>query len=615
MAIVIVNFYFFSFSGQSSAIDGLKVMIGSVKGKTGQLVTVPISIENVAQGIGSYNLQLDFHSEELEVIKVTPSYGDSGDYCDNNIQGCFYSNFDNSQGWIRTLWLDTSGDNPLTSEKQLFTITFKIKSTSVGTKPITIDQSKDSTILFSDENIQKLPSTVTNGEVLVESDSSSGGASNSDRGGNSGGGRNPSPGGTIRQGDVGLGNGNTTDPAVKVDIVRQTENNKKVDQVYLDNKTTEDTVKKALELKQELINIRIPDLLNDPAEEVSVKIPKQSVSQLSDTNVSLNIQTDDVSIQLPKESIQGLDGKANDLFFRVVPIRKEDEKKQVFENTLNAEVVKELAGNNEVQVLGKPMTIETNYQNQKTLVTFSLKDITLPNDLVEKESFLKNLAVFIQHSDGEKVVQKGKIKYDSAGKPVGIEIEITKFSTFTIVELPNSAPTASRVSVSGKAKVGEKVKGVYSYKDLENDPQGKSTFKWYRANNAKGTNKERIAGATKSIYTLTSKDRGKYISFEVVPVAKIGTVKGVKAASSFIGPVKATVVKDTGHFKVGVIQDKAYAKKLASILEKTYKGKNVTIKKVGKYYLVTANFVNKKRAIAVGKNMKKKKLVTYYSVK
>jgi len=554
LATMMIVFSIFSVSNQAQATtqSNLKVMIGSVKGKSGQLVTVPVSIENVKEGIGSYNIQLDFHSDELEVVQITPVYGDNQDNCDQKEQGCLYFNYDNAEGWIRTLWLDSSGNKPLASEKQLFMVTFKIKSTSVGAKAITIDQSKDSNLLFSDENIEKIPLTITNGEVLVESDSSSAGGGNSNSEGS-----NPNSGGTIRQGAVDFDNGNTADLAAKIDIVRQIQNNKKTDQVFLDNKTTEDAVKKALELKQELINIRIPDIPSDPAEEVSVKIPKLSIGQLSDNHVSLNIQTDDVGIRLPKESIQGLDSKNNDLFFRVVPIWKEDEKQQVFENTKKAQVVQKIAGNQEVQVLGKPMTIETNYQNQKTFVTFSLKDIKLPNDSVERDTFLKHLAVFIQHSDGEKVVQKGKIKYDSKGKSVGIEIEISKFSTFSIIELPNSAPVASNVSVSGKVVVGETIKGKYSYKDLENDQQGKSIFNWYRANNAKGTNKHKIAGATKATYTITSKDQGKYISFEVTPVAKKGTLKGVKEASNFIGPVKAantapnaTNLKITGKLEV-----------------------------------------------------------------
>ncbi|MFD2444143.1 S-layer homology domain-containing protein [Bacillus sp. CGMCC 1.16607] len=267
------------------------------------------------------------------------------------------------------------------------------------------------------------------------------GSTPSHGGGNNIGGSSTTPSVNIRPADVGVSDGSKTESAAKVEIVRQTENNKKVDQVVLDNKTTEDTLKKALEQKKDTVNISISDLPNDLADEVFVKLPNQSIGQLSGSNVSLNIQTEDVSIQLPKESVQGLNRKADDLFFRVIPIRKEEEKKEVISNTLNASVVKEVAGDNDVQVLGKPMTIETNYQNQKTLVTFSLKDITLPTDTTEREMFLNSLAVFIQHSDGEKVVNKGKVKYDANGKPLGIEIEITKFSTFTIISVTDKTGT------------------------------------------------------------------------------------------------------------------------------------------------------------------------------
>jgi uncharacterized repeat protein (TIGR02543 family) len=241
--------------------------------------------------------------------------------------------------------------------------------------------------------------------------------------------------GSTRQGDVGIGNGTTTDTTARIDITRQTANNKKVDQVELNDYLTKDTLNKALAEKRDTVGIFISDLPNDLADEIAVNITNHSVGLLSDAKVALDIQTDDVKIQLPPDTIQGLNGNSGDLFFRVIPIRNEEEKSEVISNTINATIVREVAGNNEVLVLGKPMTIETNYQNLKTKVTFSLKDISLPVDLTEREEFLKSLAIFIQHSDGEKVVNKGSIVYDSTGKPIGIEIEITKFSTFTIIHI------------------------------------------------------------------------------------------------------------------------------------------------------------------------------------
>jgi trimeric autotransporter adhesin len=75
----------------------------------------------------------------------------------------------------------------------------------------------------------------------------------------------------------------------------------------------------------------------------------------------------------------------------------------------------------------------------------------------------------------------------------------------------NSAPTASGVGVIGTADVGEILTGMYTYADNENNPQGTSIFKWYRADNASGLNEIAISGATSSSYTLTIDDLNKFV--------------------------------------------------------------------------------------------------------
>ncbi|UNL84831.1 Ig-like domain-containing protein [Priestia koreensis] len=90
----------------------------------------------------------------------------------------------------------------------------------------------------------------------------------------------------------------------------------------------------------------------------------------------------------------------------------------------------------------------------------------------------------------------------------------------------NEAPTAINVTIHGTTKVGDTLTGQYIYSDPENDNEANSTFKWYRATQADGSDKAEIVGATQSTYTLTSKDKDYYIFFEVVPVASTGTTHG-----------------------------------------------------------------------------------------
>jgi len=98
--------------------------------------------------------------------------------------------------------------------------------------------------------------------------------------------------------------------------------------------------------------------------------------------------------------------------------------------------------------------------------------------------------------------------------------------------IPNAAPTATDVTVSGAYSVGETLIAAYTYADAENNPEGTSTFKWYRSNDAAGTAEAAISGATASTYVLTSADSGKYIRLGVTPVATTGTLTGTESFSS-----------------------------------------------------------------------------------
>lgn len=90
----------------------------------------------------------------------------------------------------------------------------------------------------------------------------------------------------------------------------------------------------------------------------------------------------------------------------------------------------------------------------------------------------------------------------------------------------NQAPTAINVSISGNILSGETLTGSYTYQDAENNPERTSLFKWYRGDLADGSDKTLISGAAKKTYTLQQGDVGKYITFEVMPIASSGTRNG-----------------------------------------------------------------------------------------
>jgi nucleoside phosphorylase len=104
----------------------------------------------------------------------------------------------------------------------------------------------------------------------------------------------------------------------------------------------------------------------------------------------------------------------------------------------------------------------------------------------------------------------------------------------------DNPPTATNVNIVGNPRSGLTVYGTYTYFDADNDPEGTSTFIWYKADNAAGTvNKSAISGATALSYTIDHLLMiNKFIGFEVTPVATDGTLTGTPITSPFKGPVE-----------------------------------------------------------------------------
>ena len=96
----------------------------------------------------------------------------------------------------------------------------------------------------------------------------------------------------------------------------------------------------------------------------------------------------------------------------------------------------------------------------------------------------------------------------------------------------NTAPTATGVSVTGTTIEGQVLTGQYTYADADSDPEGTSTFRWFRGNTV-------IAGATNIAYSLVAADVGANISFEVTPVAQTGVSPGSAVRSPSVGPIVA----------------------------------------------------------------------------
>ncbi|NBD23758.1 S-layer homology domain-containing protein [Paenibacillus glycinis] len=223
--------------------------------------------------------------------------------------------------------------------------------------------------------------------------------------------------------------GNNDSQLVNLTIERTTnpDGTKKDTVVYQADKAA-DSIGKAKELGRMKIRLVIPDS-KDEVSELNVELPKATVEEIASGKVDFEIYTDNARIIVPQSSVSGL---TDSLYFRLIPLKKEEERKAVEERAKKEEIVKQTNGEHAVQVVARPMTIETNLSSRSADVILPLRDVAIPSDPKEREKYLARLIVFIEHSDGERVIAKPTIvPYKDGG--LGVMFTVTKFSTFTIL--------------------------------------------------------------------------------------------------------------------------------------------------------------------------------------
>ncbi|CAN7375559.1 cadherin-like beta sandwich domain-containing protein [Paenibacillus sp. LjRoot56] len=241
-----------------------------------------------------------------------------------------------------------------------------------------------------------------------------------------------STGPKVRQTTVAGSSGGWT---FETNILRtQSSEGKALDTVKLNTTDARKILEKAAENKDHIARIYVTDLPEDPADERIVSLNAETVSLLADGGMALQLVLPDGQITVSVESLQQMDKDGKDAYFRIVPVRAEAERSEVTTRVKAAELVLKDAGGRSITIIGQPVKIETNYSGYKTEVVFPLNNLSLPENAAAAKQVLDGLAVYIEHSDGEKVLKQGEIRYDADGKPIGIAIEISKFSTFTIIQ-------------------------------------------------------------------------------------------------------------------------------------------------------------------------------------
>jgi len=198
----------------------------------------------------------------------------------------------------------------------------------------------------------------------------------------------------------------------------------KKDDVEFAPEQASQTVERLTASGSKLAQLVIPDA-KDEVSELNVKLPVTSTGVLAQAGVDMEIYTNNVRIHIPSASMAEL---KDDSYFRVVPVKAAAEREQLEKRAIEEQARISLSVNG-VDVIGRPMTIETNLQSRPVTLVLPIGD----NDLTQEQ--LDNLGIYIEHSDGTKAFVRGEIvAYDNSGKQ-GIRFTVDHFSTFTVVHV------------------------------------------------------------------------------------------------------------------------------------------------------------------------------------
>ncbi|ANY65640.1 hypothetical protein BBD42_03555 [Paenibacillus sp. BIHB 4019] len=143
---------------------------------------------------------------------------------------------------------------------------------------------------------------------------------------------------------------------------------------------------------------------------------------------------------------------------------------------------------------------------------------------------------------GSSLLPNGGTLIGKDGSGLQANLALNNVGSTSGIIIGQAAPQALHVSITGTAQVGSTLTGSYTYNDANSDEEGASSFKWYRSDDALGANKTAISEATTTSYTLQAADLGKYMSFEVTPIAQTGTITGSAVESVLTSAVAAASV-------------------------------------------------------------------------
>ncbi|CAH1205914.1 hypothetical protein PAECIP111892_02801 [Paenibacillus auburnensis] len=216
-------------------------------------------------------------------------------------------------------------------------------------------------------------------------------------------------------------------PVKRINVTAADGTTSKIDKVVFDSAKAQEIITASVPGYNNSSTIYIDELPGDAANEIAVEIPATTLALLGANSFNMNIQSDYSTISLDAATLQSMMADNLDLYFRIVPARNAEDSKNQVPSSYNSQNLK---------ALSPPLDIETNYTGYNTQLMLPFAK----NGVDVRTMNASSLAVYIVHSDGTIELSKGTVVYNDKNEPFGISFDISKFSSFSIVETSSSLP-------------------------------------------------------------------------------------------------------------------------------------------------------------------------------
>jgi|GEM_PF-4604394 len=268
--------------------------------------------------------------------------------------------------------------------------------------------------------------------VTVKAAPSPGNGNGNGNGGGGGGGVIVAPPATTEEAIAGVVDGGAASGQglSSFTIKRTGDSGAKQDTVTLEAAKTKEAADKAKAAGLTVIRLVVPDSKDEVAQ-MKVTLPLGALSNLQAGDLGLELSTANARLIIGSESLAEL---KQELYFQLKPLKSAGEQTQVETRAGAQTVVRDAVGTGSFEVVGRPVTIETNATGQPVEIILPLAANLVPQDAAAREAWLARLMIFIEHSDGERVLVRPQVVTEPSGQ-LGLAFQVTKFSTFSILDI------------------------------------------------------------------------------------------------------------------------------------------------------------------------------------